>query len=126
MKQRVESPPVLECVAGREMTALYRNHLGSEVLGLHVHPLRWAGPCSPRSTRKRRSPLVETLKDRIIAFSIVIALLAFFLAYLLVKESQRSPGGEVPARCAHPGHERGRRLRRCAGQRGALLNPAVE
>ncbi len=90
MKQRVESPPVLECAAGREMTAVYQNYLGSEVLGasMCIPSLGWT--LLAEIDAKEAFAPVEALKDRIIAFSIVIALLAFFLAYVFAKESQRS------------------------------------
>ncbi len=90
MKQRVETPPVLECAAGREMSAVYRNYLGSEVLGasMCVPSLGWT-LLAEIDTKEAFAP-VETLKDRTIVSSILIALLAFYLAYLLANESQRS------------------------------------
>ncbi len=90
MTQKVDSPPVLECAAGREMTAVYKNYLGHEVLGasMCIPSMGWT-LLAEIDTKEAFAP-VEALKDRIIAFSIVIALLAFSLAYLLAKESQRS------------------------------------
>lgn len=90
MKQRVETPPVLECAAGREMTAVYRNYLGSEVLGasMCVPSLGWT--LLAEIDAKEAFAPVETLKNRTIVSSILIVPLAFYLAYLLAKESQRS------------------------------------
>jgi PAS domain S-box-containing protein len=90
MKQKIETPPVLECAAGREMTAVYRNYLGSEVLGssMCIPSLGWT--LLAEIDTKEAFATVETLKNRTIVSGILIALLAFYLAYFLAKESQRS------------------------------------
>lgn len=126
MKQRVESPPVLECVAGREMTALYRNHLGSEVLGASMCIPSMGWTLLAEIDSKEAFAPVETLKDRIIAFSIVIALLAFFLAYLLAKESQRSLRAEKSRLDALIRGMKEGVVFADARDNVALLNPAVE
>ncbi|MCK9420903.1 MAG: PAS domain S-box protein, partial [Nitrospirae bacterium] len=94
MQQKVETVPVLECAAGREMTALYKNNLGKEVLGasMCIPALGWT-LLAEIGTEEAFAP-VEALKDRIIVLSLVIGLFAFSLAYLLAKESQRSVHAE--------------------------------
>lgn len=126
MKQRVESQPVLECAAGGEMTAVYRNYLGSEVLGasMCIPALGWT-LLAEIDSKEAFAP-VEALKDRIIALSIVIALLAFSLAYLLAKESQRSLRAEKSRLDALIRGMQEGVVFADARDRVALLNPAAE
>ncbi len=126
MKQRVESPPVLECAVGREMTAVYKNYLGNEVLG--------ASMCIPAKgwtllveiDSKEAFAPIEALKNRIIVLSLVMALFAFFLAYLLAKESQRSLRAEKSRLDALIRGMKEGVVFADARDNVALLNPAAE
>ncbi|MCL4475660.1 MAG: MEKHLA domain-containing protein [Nitrospirae bacterium] len=83
MKQRVETLPVLECAAGRETSGIYRNYLGREVIGASMCiPGRGWTLLTEIETREAFAP-VESLRKRVIALGVAIALLASILAYLI-------------------------------------------
>lgn len=83
MKQRVETLPVLECAAGRETSGIYRNYLGRKVIGASMCiPGRGWTLLTEIETREACAP-VESLRKRVIALGVAIALLASILAYLI-------------------------------------------
>ena len=59
LRQKVETLPVLECAAGKEITGIYKNYLGNEVLGASMCIPSLAGPCLPRLTLKRHLRLLQ-------------------------------------------------------------------
>ena len=126
MKQRVESPPVLECAVGREMTAVYKNYLGNEVLGASMCIPAMGWTLLVEIDSKEAFAPVEALKNRIIALSLVMALFAFFLAYLLAKESQRSLRAEKSRLDALIRGMKEGVVFADARDNVALLNPAAE
>lgn len=88
MKQRVETLPVLESASGREMKGIYKNYLGSEVIGASMHiPSKGWTLLVEMSAKEAFSP-VAVMRNRIVGLVIPVGMLAIFLAYLLSKESQ--------------------------------------
>ena len=47
LRQKVETLPVIECSAGKEITGIYKNYLGKEVLGasMCIPSLGWDPAC---------------------------------------------------------------------------------
>ncbi len=82
-KQRVETLPVLECAEGREIASVYKNHLGSEVIGASMCiPVHGWTLIAEIGTAEAFAP-VAALMERVIGLGIAVAGLTFFLAYLL-------------------------------------------
>lgn len=88
MQQKVESLPVLESVLGRETSSIYKNYHGGEVIGasMYVPSMGWTLLVEV-STAEAFLP-VKSLRNRIIVLGAPIMMLAFFLAFLLSRESQ--------------------------------------
>lgn len=109
MKQTVETLPVLECLAGRETTGIYKNYRNQEVIG--------ASTCIPShawtllveiDTREAFAP-VMALRQRVFLLGVAVAVLAFALAYPLTRRisgpvaalsraTRRLAGGDFSAR----------------------------
>ena len=88
LTQKVETLPVIEGVSGKEISGIYKNFLGSEVLGASMYvPARGWILLVEISTGEAFSS-VTTLRNHVVILSIPIVILAILLAYLLSKESQ--------------------------------------
>lgn len=83
LKQRIDTPPVQECAEGREMAGVYKNHLGSEVLGasMCIPAMDWT-LVTEISTSEAFAP-VMALRNVMVVLGIALAMLAFLLAYVL-------------------------------------------
>ena len=90
LRQKVETLPVLECAAGKVITGIYKNYLGNEVLGASMCIPSFGWTLLAEIDSKEAFAPVAEVRDRVIMLGIVVALLAFFLAYILSRESQRS------------------------------------
>jgi len=88
MRQRVETLPVIECAAGRETTAIYKNCLGDVVIGsaMCIPSTGWT-LCVEMNAKDAFLPAVS-LRNRTILLSIPMAILAIFFAYLVSRRSQ--------------------------------------
>ncbi len=83
MKQKVETLPVLKCAEGREITGVYENYLGTEVIGASMCiPSKGWTLVAEISTAEAFAP-VAALMERITWLGFAVALLTFFLAYLM-------------------------------------------
>lgn len=88
LTRKVETLPVIEGASGKEISGIYENFLGNEVLGASMYiPARGWILLVEISTGEAFSS-VTTLRNRVVILSIPIVILAIFLAFLLSKESQ--------------------------------------
>lgn len=85
MKQRVETPPVLLCAAGREMDGIYKNFLGDEVIGasMCIRSMGWT-LVTEIKTSEAYAP-IAALRSRVTAVGVAIALLASLFALIIAK-----------------------------------------
>ena len=83
MKQRVDTPPVRECAAGREMAGTYGNHAGRDVIGasMCIPRMRWT-LLAEIGTDEAFAP-VRKLRADIVAVSAGVLAGVFLLAYII-------------------------------------------
>ncbi len=87
-QQRVETLPVTEGIAGREMVGFYKNYLGNEVIGasMYVPSMGWI-LVAEMGTHEAFLP-IKVLGNRAFLLGVPVAILAFALAYVLSREAQ--------------------------------------
>ncbi len=86
MKQRVDTLPVRECGAGREITSFYRNHSGDEVIGASMCLSGTGWTLLVEVGKKEAFAPVMVLRNRTALFGVIIEFLAFLLAYFFAKK----------------------------------------
>ncbi len=88
MKQKVEALPVMEGAKGRETKGIYRNYLGTEVIGASMFiPSKGWTLLLEIGTNEAFFP-IAAMRNRIMILIIPIWVLAGFLAYFLSRESR--------------------------------------
>lgn len=88
MRQKVESFPVIESAAGREIKGVYKNYSGCEVIGVSCYiPSKDWTLLLEIGTVEAFRPVVR-MRNRILILVIPVAMFTVFLAHILSKESR--------------------------------------
>ncbi len=88
MQQKVETLPVSEGAAGREIRGVYKNYFGSEVIGAsrYIPSKGWVLLIEISTKEAFRSVVI--MRNRILVLVVPVAMVTIFLAHLLSKESR--------------------------------------